>query len=206
MPAPPYSSGMATPARPSSPAWSKNARGNSPVSSISFARGLTTSSANRRTVSCSSFCSSVSSIFMARDRNNPPAGGQGRLSLAQALELGAQAEELGLGAFPLFLFLLRAAQKLPGGNVLDHQPVPLRREREPQAEGLAQQAPCLVRHDELVGPGRVQPVTEDFERAGEGARDPHQQVLAHPGPLAVADLVLLVHPPDAGVDRRDHLD
>src|SRR5436309_595714 len=204
MPAPPYSSGMATPARPSSPAWSKNARGNSPVSSISFARGLTTSSANRRTVSCSSFCSSVSSIFMARDRNNPPAGGQGRLSLAQSLDLGAQADDLGLGglarpglALPLFLFLLRAAQKLPGGNVLDHQPVPLRREREPQAEGLAQQAPCRVRHDELVGPGRVQPVTEDLERAGEGARDPHQQVLAHPGPLVVAYLVLLVHPPDA---------
>src|SRR4051812_26577792 len=65
MPAPPYSSGTATPARPSSPAWSKKERGNSPVSSISFARGLTTSSANRRTVSCSSFCSSLSSIFMA---------------------------------------------------------------------------------------------------------------------------------------------
>src|SRR3954449_12613128 len=86
MPAPPYSSGTATPASPSSPAWSKKARGNSRVSSISLARGLTTSSANRRTVSCSSFCSSLSSIFMAflfprslagrecgrpPDRNNP---------------------------------------------------------------------------------------------------------------------------------------
>src|SRR6185436_20409971 len=64
MPAPPYSSGMATPARPISPAWSKNERGNSPDSSISFARGLTPSWANRRTLSRSSFCSSVSSIFM----------------------------------------------------------------------------------------------------------------------------------------------
>ncbi len=64
MPAPPYSSGTATPASPSSPAWSKNERGNSPDSSISLARGFATSSANRRTVSCSSFCSSLSSILM----------------------------------------------------------------------------------------------------------------------------------------------
>src|SRR5215204_5890079 len=55
---------MATPARPISPAWSKNERGNSPDSSISFARGLATSSANRRTFSRSSCCSSLSSIFM----------------------------------------------------------------------------------------------------------------------------------------------
>src|SRR5436305_5111653 len=159
MPAPPYSSGMATPARPSSPAWSKNARGNSPVSSISFARGLTTSAANRRTVSCSSFCSSVSSIFMARDRNNPPAGGQGRLRLAQPLELGAQADDLGLGAFPFFLFLLGAPEDLPGGHVPDHQPVPLRRQEEPQTQRLALQTACRVGHEGLVGPGRVQPVT-----------------------------------------------
>src|SRR5215213_4948403 len=64
MPAPPYSSGTETPARPISPAWSKNERGNSPDSSISFARGLAISSANRRTFSRSSFCSSLSSIFM----------------------------------------------------------------------------------------------------------------------------------------------
>src|SRR4051794_17960234 len=65
MPAPPYSSGTATPARPSSPAWSKKERGNSPLSSISLARGRTTSSANLRTLSCSIFCSSLSSILMA---------------------------------------------------------------------------------------------------------------------------------------------
>ena len=50
MPAPPCSSGTATPVRPSSPAWSKKERGNSPDSSISLARGRTTSSANLRTV------------------------------------------------------------------------------------------------------------------------------------------------------------
>ena len=102
MPAPPCSSGTLTPARPSSAAWSKNARGNSPDSSISLARGRTTSSANRRTVSCSSFCSSVSSILMAflceslvpvgwrAGREGPDAGivatrrrgGQGRGALA----------------------------------------------------------------------------------------------------------------------------
>ncbi len=64
MPPPPYSSGTATPANPSSPAWSKKRRGNSPVLSISFARGRTTSSAKRRTFSRSSNCSSVSWISM----------------------------------------------------------------------------------------------------------------------------------------------
>ena len=62
MPAPPYSSGTPTPASPSSPAWSKKERGNSPVSSISLARGLHDLLGEPADVVRSSFCSSLSSI------------------------------------------------------------------------------------------------------------------------------------------------
>src|ERR1700680_388378 len=83
MPPPPYSSGTATPASPSSPAWSKKRRGNSPVLSISLARGRTTSSAKRRTFSRSSNCSSVSwisiRVLWMSDGKRGPGGGPRRI-------------------------------------------------------------------------------------------------------------------------------
>src|SRR5713101_7132354 len=69
-PAPPSASGNAMPVSPSSAAFLKSSRGKCPVSSSSFASGLTSDSANSRTLFCSSFCSSVSSrskdVFSAR--------------------------------------------------------------------------------------------------------------------------------------------
>src|SRR6266849_6792912 len=62
-PAPPSSSGKATPVRPSSAAFLNVSRGKCPVSSSSRASGFTSDSANSRTLFCSNFCSSVSSRF-----------------------------------------------------------------------------------------------------------------------------------------------
>src|SRR5208337_305877 len=64
-PAPPHSSGNATPVSPSSAAFLNSSRGKCPVSSNSFASGRTSISANSRTLFCSSFCSSLSSKFTA---------------------------------------------------------------------------------------------------------------------------------------------
>src|SRR5258708_12286766 len=69
-PAPPSASGNAMPVSPSSAAFLKSSRGKCPVSSSSFASGLTSDSANSRTLFCSSSCSSVSfrskDVFSAR--------------------------------------------------------------------------------------------------------------------------------------------
>src|SRR6266852_5042150 len=101
-PAPPSASGIATPVSPNSAAFLKRLRGKLPVSSNSLASGLTSDSANSRTLFCSSLCSSVSSRFneklptsgkrLPRDHILSRPGGSLFLSesLAQAFEGGLQ--------------------------------------------------------------------------------------------------------------------
>src|SRR5581483_1731024 len=75
-PAPPYSSGIGIPISPIDAISATSSYGNRPSRSSSAATGATRVSANSRTVSCRSFCSSLRSKFtrLPRRRRLPPSG------------------------------------------------------------------------------------------------------------------------------------